>query len=112
MKRAREESPDNLPDQDQNILENDEVRIAWFFNPGRLYNNISQGFVQYLLDLFQSLPRKQLEKEVAKSKSSGESQEELINRLLDQNPPIDLTCLEEEEEVGAAELVETPEPGQ
>ena len=68
---------------------------------------------QYLLDLFQSLPRKQLEKEVAKSKSSGESQEELINRLLDQNPPIDLTCLEEEEEeVGAAELVETPEPGQ
>ena len=82
-------------------------------HPDRLFINFSQGFVKYLLELFQSLPKKQLEKEVAKSKSSGESQEDLVNRLLDENSLIDLTGREDEEDTGAAELVEveTPEPG-
>ena len=69
--------------------------------------NFYQGVVGYILELFPSLPRKQLEKEVAKSKSSGEREEDLINRLLDERSLIDLTGLEDVEEVG-----EAPEPGQ
>ena len=44
------------------------------------------------MEMFPSLPRKLLEKEVARSKSSGESQEALIGRLLDAGSSlIDLT---------------------
>ena len=56
---------------------------------------------------------------MAKSKSSGESRDVLVNRLLDESSQIDLTGPEDEEEkdVGAAvaeEVVQTPEsdPGQ
>ena len=114
MKRAREESPDNLPDQSQSNPENDEVRIVKFFHPDRLFINFSQGVVSNLLGLFPSLPRKHLENEVAKSRSAGESFEVLANRLLDESSLIDLTGPEEAEEkdVGAAEAEAVPEPGQ
>ena len=48
--------------------------------------------------MFPNLPRGQLEKEVAKNQSSGESQEFLINKLLDEDFLIDLSGLEEEVE--------------
>ena len=74
-----------------------------------------QDLVRHLLDLFR-LPRKHLEKEAAKSLSSGESREALINRLLDESSliMIDLTGQQDEEDkdLDAVEVVETPEPGQ
>ena len=106
MKRAREESPDDI--QDQSKPENDEVkvRILWFeSNHQRPDFSFSQAVVIKLQEMFPNLSRKHLEKEVAKSRSNGERTEDLISRLLDIGSSlIDLTHVGEE---GQAELVES-----
>ena len=112
MKRAREESPDDI--QDQSKPENDEVkvRILWFESTHQRPDfSFSQAVVIHLLEMFPDLPRKHLEKEVAKSRSNGERTEDLIRRLVvidhDQvmiSLMIDLT---HEGEESQAELVES-----
>ena len=108
MKRAREESPDDI--QDQSKPENDEVkvRILWFESTHQRPDfSFSQAVVIHLQEVFPNLSRKLLEKEVAKSRSKGERTEDLISRLVMIDHDLMMIDLTQEGEEGQAELVES-----